>query len=337
MACHSEIGTIDDPLRAGVIDIGSNAIRLLIGSIDSSGKMKRILKKREAIRLGGDVFSQNLIPNKRMDEVVKAMSQFVEKFKEIQVDQIRAVATSAVREAHNKGDFVSRILQETGINIDIIDSHQESESILAAVNNIMQKKNQNLFIMDIGGGSVEFIFSSNGVMVDSISLPLGTVRMLKDIKGEERFHRKKFDHQYKLSFKCIKKFLKQAPPHTTFIGTGGNLECLGYLRKEVFKKTSHTRIRAHELDYLVNEFFCLNSAQRMKRFNLKKDRSDVILPASLLTQKVLRLTGQRKIIIPGVGLREGILVSLAVTSQDENLTCHRKHAGLEKMVCPNKE
>ena len=343
MACYSEtsIENLNPSLpRAGVIDIGSNAIRLLIGSIDSRGEMKRIIKKREAIRLGGDVFSQNLISNQRMDEVISAISQFTKDFKKNNVGSIRAVATSAVREAHNRDDFISRVFQETGINVDIIDGQQESKSILTAVYSTLQKKNQNLFIMDIGGGSVEFILSSHGAMTDSISLPLGTIRMLEDMEkegGRETIngeslrkidlkekngkgkdarkkgplsYRKKLGLHYESSLKSLKDFLKDSPKDFTFIGTGGNLECLGQLRKYIFKRTSHTKIKAHELDYIVDDLFNLNYEQRMKRFNFKKDRNDVILPASLLTQKVLKLTGQKTIHIPGVGLREGLLVSL---------------------------
>lgn len=319
MACDPEISVkkLEPPLRAGVIDIGSNAIRLLIGSIDAKGEIKRIIKKRAAIRLGEDVFSQNVISNEHIDRVIAAMSQFARDSKEAQVDQIQAVATSAVREAHNKEDFVSRIFKETGINIDIIDGHQESKSILAAVHNTLQqstlkKENQNLLIMDIGGGSVEFILGSNKVMVAFLSLPLGAVRMLKDIKKtKETQLRDQLNLQYEPSLERIKKFLRKAPKDITLVGTGGNLECLGYLRKEVFQKTSHNKIKSHELDNLVETLFHLNSEQRMERFNFKKDRNDVILPASLLTQKVVKLTNQKKVLLPGVGLCEGLLVSLA--------------------------
>ena len=307
-ACVEEINP--QPETAGVVDIGSNGIRLLIGHINSSGEIQITLKKREAIRLGGDVFSRNLISPQSINKVTMALSQFSEEFKKNQVHKVRAVATSAVREAHNKDDFVSHIKEVTGIPIHVIDGEQESQFILMAVSNALRKRKSNLLIMDIGGGSVEFILSSNGSMAKALSLPLGTVRMLKNVPPLSESYRERLDSAYESSLEPVKNFLKESPKEITFAGTGGNLECLGHLRQNFFKKILNTKIKSHELNTLVDELFRLNSDQRMQQFHFKKDRSDVILPASLLTQKMLQLTEQTKILIPKVGLREGVLISL---------------------------
>lgn len=300
-----ELRSRTPPPLEGVIDVGSNAIRFLIGYKNSEGGVTRVLKGRKPIRLGSEVFTQKLIPQNLIDQVVIAFTQFNRDFQRFRVHRVRAIATSAVRESQNKDDFLAQILDKTGITIEIIDGQQEAKLIMAAVRSKIQSKYPNLFIMDIGGGSVEFTLSSGNSLISTLSLPLGTIRTLESIKGE--VNRKSISLQYEASLQIIEKFLQKAPKEFVFVGTGGNLECLGSLRIKIFNKVSINKIKDTELSQLVDDFFTLNSIQRIKRFNFRPDRNDVILPASLLTQEILKITKQKKVLIPGMGLREGLI------------------------------
>lgn len=303
--------TIPHGLRAGVIDIGSNAIRLLIGNIETNGVVKKLVKIREPIRLGGDVFTKKIISKQKISSTINAFKKFVREFERNEVEKVRAVATSAVREADNKDSFVEKLYEETGIAIDVIGFEEESDLILNAVVSSLKVNGRRFVLMDIGGGSVEFILAQNGRLLDSISLPLGTVRLLDEMSAKPDV-RPYLEEKIQKYLPDVEKFFLQSDePIQYFVGTGGNMECLGQLRRNIFKKTSNSKIKSHELDYIVEELFLLSPERRMQRFSLRSDRNDVILPASLLSQKILKTLGLGRILLPGVGLREGVLLDLA--------------------------
>lgn len=293
----------------GVIDIGSNAIRMLIGQVPETGKIKRVMKHRVPIRLGHDVFVNGKISELNMHNTATAFSNFNKEFEKFGVEKVRVVATSAVREAENQVDFLEAILAETGLNVEIIDYKEEAQLIVQAAMNTLGIYDKPFLLMDIGGGSVEFIVGTLE-QNDVISLPLGTVRLLEMTKKSNSCRmelEKKIDEYSQQITQLISKFQGRV---TSFIGTGGNMECLGNLRRLLFRKESRFKVRYHELDYIVEELFRLNTASRMKKFELREDRADVILPASLLSQFVLSQLELDKILLPGVGLREGVLLSL---------------------------
>ena len=277
MACNSKTSVekvSSFSLRVGVVDIGSNAIRLIIGDINACGGIVTVLKRREAVRLGESVFRSQRLSDECMDRAVASISQFAEYFREFQVDKVRAVATSAVRNAMNKDEFISRVFQETGVSIDVIDGHQESKFILRSVREVIGPKD--LLIMDIGGGSVEFILSTQEKEFVAISLPLGAVRMIEDMKDQQADSNQSFrdalEKKYEDSLFCLNSFLASASHQLTLVGTGGNLECLGQLRKQVFQRKSHTKVKSHEIDLLVEELFALTFREILFKRRQKSHR-----------------------------------------------------------------
>ena len=270
----------------GVIDIGSNAIRLLIGQIENQ-EIKRLVKIREPIRLGADVFKKQEITQENIDKTVSAFQRFIPEFEKHGVEEVRIVATSAVREAKNKDQFVESLLAKTGLDVEIIDYKEESKVIFAAVCvSVPFQQDERVLLMDIGGGSVEFVIGENNQVLDMISLPLGTVRLLKNLEEDECL-RDHLAQRIDEGFLQLEKLLQKYGPIHQFVGTGGNMDCLGDLRKSIFQKTSSSKIKYHELDFIIEELFMCNSKRRIQKFSLRSDRSDVILPASLLSQKVL--------------------------------------------------
>lgn len=294
----------------GVVDIGSNGIRLLIGAVSASGQIKRLVKQRVSIRLGQDVFQNQSISRSSLERTTEAFLRFNREFSKHSVDKVRVVATSAVREADNRAQFVSHIREKTGLQVEVIDFREEAQLILNAVVTALPIQDRPFLLMDIGGGSVELILADRGKLKEVISLPLGTVRLLKGTSSSKAL-RAELESQISKQIPKVRRLIQSARrPIQFFIGTGGNMECLGDLRKFLLKKEAHTKIRSHELDYVVEELFLLSTEERIDKLNLRPDRADVILPASLLTQAVLKRLDLNQVILPGVGLREGVLLHL---------------------------
>jgi exopolyphosphatase/guanosine-5'-triphosphate,3'-diphosphate pyrophosphatase len=294
----------------GVVDIGSNGIRLLIGAVSDSGQIKRLVKQRVPIRLGKDVFQNQAISRASIEQTTEAFLRFNREFSKHSVEKVRVVATSAVREAQNQIQFVSHLREKTGLQVEVIDFKEEARLILNAVISVLPVKDRPFLLMDIGGGSVELILADRGKLKSVISLPLGTVRMLRGTSSSKALSDEMTAQIGKHSKKIRDLIGSSRSPIRYFIGTGGNMECLGDLRKTLLKKESRTKIRAHELDYIVEELFLLSTEDRIHRLNLRPDRADVILPASLLTQNVLARLQLNQVVLPGVGLREGVLLHL---------------------------
>ncbi len=302
-------GEFDKNAMCGVIDIGSNAIRMLIGQVTESGKIKKVMKHRVPIRLGHDVFVNGVISKNNLKKTVEAFETFNDDFNRFFVKKIRVVATSAVREASNQEEFLNAIYREVGLSIEVIDFHEEADLIVQAAMSALDLFDKTFLLMDIGGGSVEFVVGTHR-QNQAISLPLGTVRLLEMTQKASSCRMELEDKIDEFSAQ-IRRFIQKHPNTIThFIGTGGNMECLGYLRRLLFRRESRFKVRYHELDYIVEELFRLSSYSRMKKFELREDRADVILPASLLSQFVLCQLELDCILLPGVGLREGVLLSL---------------------------
>ena len=293
----------------GVVDIGSNAIRMLIGQVTESGNIKKVMKHREPIRLGHDVFVEGSISKNNLKRTAEAFEKFNRDFDRFGVEKIRVVATSAVREASNQKQFLDAVLGDSGLAVEIIEFKEEADLIVQAAMNTLDLYDKHFMLMDIGGGSVEFVVGTHR-QNHVISLPLGTVRLL-ELTRKSNSCRMELENKIDEFSAQIKQLIQEYPDAIThFIGTGGNMECLGYLRRLLFRKESRFKVRYHELDYIVEELFRLNSFSRMKKFELREDRADVILPASLLSQFVLSQLELDRILLPGVGLREGVLLSL---------------------------
>ncbi|MCB0391044.1 MAG: hypothetical protein KDD58_07130 [Bdellovibrionales bacterium] len=288
------------------IDVGSNAIRLLVGEVSKQGELIYIEKIREPVRLGGDVFSEGKISSAIESKALKAFKKFRKKMDQYAVDEVKAVATSAVREAENGLEFVEEIKSKVGIEIEVIDAIQEAELVQKAVDTKINCLNKNVLIMDIGGGSVEFIYSESDKIKAVDSFPFGTVRSLKKSIKNSKSIKETLEELNPL----LKNFFNTLPsPPDVFVGTGGNMVCMGYLRTQMFKKTNSQKIKRKELKTLIQELEKLSIQERQMKFRLKPDRADVILPASYAVFQVMEALDMNEMLIPQVGLREGVLIA----------------------------
>ena len=278
------------------IDIGSNAVRLLISNIIENGKkvkFKKVSLVRVPIRLGADVFVTGRISERNKRRLIDAMTGFKYLMKAHEIERYMAAATSAMREAENGKKIVEEIKKKTGINIQIIDGAKEAELIASTDLEDLLDRNRTYLYVDVGGGSTEFSIFYNGKKTASKSFKLGTVRLLKNMvdksewnKAEQwvKTHTKKYDKVY-------------------LIGSGGNIN-------KLFKMSGKVPGAPLSKVYLDAQYRFLKSMaykDRIKELDMNPDRADVIIPAAKIYRRAMQWSGAEKIYVPKIGLADGII------------------------------
>lgn len=298
-------------LAAG-IDIGSNAIRLVIGGLCPDGTLRVIEDRREAIRLGQDSFGGGQITPETTIRVVEAFDRFEKSIREHGVMAVRAVATSAMREAANRDDVIKQIRVQSGIGVEVIRGEEEAELIYAAVASAVDLRSGLALLIDIGGGSVEVTLVKEGDVVRSESAPMGTVRLLKLMEGQRRpvQYLNRLIREYAHGIKQQIAQELEGQKLQLAAGTGGNIESLGELRETYLKKRGTDEITVIELEDILEKLQELSYEERIETLNLKADRADVILPAAAVLLTILQQAKIPSLTIPHVGLKEGVLRKL---------------------------
>ena len=286
-------------MKFAAIDIGSNAVRLLFCNVYED-KGKTYFKKAELIRvpirLGEDSFLNKRISVKKADKLVTAMKAFKNLIDVYDAIDYRACATSAMRDAENGYDIVARVRKEAGIKIEIIDGKTEADIIYSNhIEEHLDKANNYLYI-DIGGGSTEItLFSKNKVVV-SQSFNIGTIRMLHE----------QIEKEYWNYFKNWIKEITSGYKPLIAIGSGGNIN---KLYKMIGRKPNKP-ISTLKIKNLYELLESHSYDERMQVFGLNPDRADVIIPASKILLTVLKKAEIEKIIVPQIGLSDGIVHQL---------------------------
>ncbi len=278
------------------IDIGSNAIRLMVNYVDNNNKVafKKAAFLRVPIRLGEDVFTVGKISDDKRQRLCDAMTTFSHVMKTYKVSKYRACATSAMREASNGAEVVEYIRELSGIQIEIISGQEEAQTIFEAgdVAGLMSAKESYIYV-DVGGGSTEVTIYSNNKRATSESFRLGTVRTISD--AVDKSEPKRF-----------KRWLEEvALPYrpTAIIGSGGNIN---KVHKLLLKKDREP-IRYIELKLLYNQINEMSYDERLRNMGLNTYRADVITPAMKLFLTVAKNCKVDQILVPKVGLADGII------------------------------
>jgi exopolyphosphatase/guanosine-5'-triphosphate,3'-diphosphate pyrophosphatase len=310
----------------GAIDLGSNAMRLAVGRFSPDGTYKILATHREPVRLGQDVFRTRRITPALMDQGVAGFLAFDKILRKYKVKMVRAVATSAMRDATNGTIFIERVARATGIRIEIISGDEEARLIHQAVSSVMNITAGTKLLIDIGGGSVELSLLHRGKVLFADSVPMGTVRLLEMLRGRKQPERvlKRLIRQYGQGIRRQLKRRIGSAKVSCAIATGGNVEALGELRKELLGEPSNELIRRSELQQIMEIVQSKSVRERIEHLNLRPDRADVIVPATALLLGILQEAGTSTLKIPHVGLREGILVDMF----EKNLE-HSREAPLE--------
>ncbi len=286
--------------KYAAIDIGSNAIRLLISTIIEKGEKPPQFKKtslvRVPIRLGADVFLNSEISEENLSRMKDAMTAFQLLMKTHKVTRYRACATSAMREANNGHEIAESLREDTGIEIQIIDGKDEAAIIASTDLRDLIDTDKTFLYVDVGGGSTEFTVFSNGRTVASKSFKLGTVRILNDMVRESIW-----DDVRKWIRKNTKKYEK-----LSLIGSGGNINSI--------YKTSGIKIgKPLSYFYLTDFYETLKSYtyhERIFELQMNPDRADVIIPATRIYLSAMKWSKAKNIYVPKIGLADGIIKSL---------------------------
>ncbi len=286
--------------KYAAIDIGSNAMRLLVSNIiEEEGKETQFSKSslvRVPIRLGQDAFTVGEISDENIERMVDAMKAYRLLMKVHRVEKFKACATSAMREAYNGKEVVEIIKRESGIEIDIIDGKTEAAIIASTdLHHLLRTENTYLYV-DVGGGSTEFSLFSGNKMVASKSFKVGTVRLLNDVVSE-------------IVWQEIEKWIRA---HTAdyeeviLIGSGGNIN-------KVFKMSGKLQEKPLSYIYLNGQYAMLagmSYEQRVYELGLNPDRADVIIPALRVYLNAMKWSGARQIYVPKIGLADGVIKAL---------------------------
>jgi len=280
----------------GAIDIGTNAARLLIGEIIQDRKksfVKKISYTRIPLRLGDDVFDTGKISKHKLEAFVKTMKTFGLISEIFEVSKLRAVSTSAMREAKNAEKVIQKIKKETGIDLEIISGQEEAELIFGAFDLLNLPVDLPFLVIDVGGGSTEISVFEKGNRVASRSFDVGTIRMLKSKVSKNVWTEIK---------QWIELYVDLSDEHQIF-GTGGNINKVHKLLSE----HDADSISLKDMRDLSDKLTFLSIEERMSEYKLKPDRADVIVPALEIYTYVLNELSAEKISVPKMGLSDGII------------------------------
>lgn len=282
------------------IDIGSNAVRLLIKELeeDNVPRFSKVLLLRVPLRLGFDVFANGRISEKKEKNMIRLMKCYKQLMKIYEVVDYRACATSAMRDAANGPQIIRDVEKKTGIRIEIIDGQEEARMIYNNHIENMKDRKGNFMYVDVGGGSTEINLLADGELVCSRSYNIGTVRMLNNAVEDSEKARIKRDM----------KDLTASYPGINIIGSGGNINKLFKMVKG--RDRRYPRMSVASLRELYDELRALSVEERMEIYALKPDRADVIVPAGDIFLTIADITGAQYIYVPVIGLADGIIDGL---------------------------
>tara|TARA_B100001121_G_scaffold310412_1_gene341275 strand:- start:954 stop:1838 length:885 start_codon:yes stop_codon:yes gene_type:complete len=287
-------------MKFAAIDIGSNAIRLLIEeSVIKSKKdfyFKKIALTRVPLRLGKDVFVNGFVSDSTISKLVKSFKAFQLLMDINEVNHYRACATSAMREASNSEFICKLLLEETGINLEIISGKEEARLIFSNFHLSSLDSNFNYVFIDVGGGSTELSLINKGVKIASKSFKIGSVRQLSgndilNVKEEMKL----WLNEHSLKNKKI-----------TAIGTGGSINKLYNLSQHNLQAP----LAFESLNQTLEIVKSYSYEERIRLLKLKPDRADVIVPSGEIYKLVMETTKSKKIIVPKFGLSDGIIYNL---------------------------
>jgi len=287
-------------LILAAIDIGSNAARLLINDVQKVKDGKAIFNKlnliRVPLRLGFDVFGSKVISPEKEIMLVETMKSFRHLMNAYKVEALKACATSAMRDATNAKEIIATVQKEAGILIEVIDGDMEANLIYE--NHVAENmdNDHSYMYIDVGGGSTEISFFSNGILIYKKSFNIGTIRILKNMVTDAHWE----------ELKNIIKVVTKDQKAVIAIGSGGNIN-------KVFSLSKRKEGRPLPLELLkeyLDELEPMTLKQRIAKYEFREDRADVIVPALQIYVNAMRWAGAQEIYVPKIGLADGLIQHL---------------------------
>ena len=282
------------------IDIGSNAARLLITDVQKERNGNVVFNKlnlvRVPLRLGFDVFGSKTISIEKKQMLVETMKSFRHLMNAYKVEGLKACATSAMRDAENAKEIIETVQQEAGILIEVIDGDMEANLIYE--NHVAENmdNDHSYMYINVGGGSTEISFFSNGILIYKKSFNIGTIRIIKNMVTTAHWE------ELKNTIKAVTKDQKAV----VAIGSGGNIN-------KVFSLSKRKEGRPLPLELLkeyLDELEPMTIKQRILKYSFRDDRADVIVPALQIYVNAMRWAGAQEIYVPKIGLADGLIQHL---------------------------
>jgi len=311
------------------IDVGSNTFRLLIGNVEEN-KLSDVLYERRITRLGEGVDQTGRLQNKNIEASLKALRGFSSTISRHGIKCSRAVGTSALREASNSDAFIKRVFDETGISIEVISGKKEAELTLKGILFLFPDSlstQHSLFIVDIGGGSTEWILCKDNLKIDTGGIPVGVIKLTRQFIKTDPVSDKDINE---LNRKIV-SYLADIKPgiekyvddHTLFIGTAGTFTTIAsidlgldtYSREKIHLH----RLPLNRLQEMSKKLLALPLKERKKIRGLEPERADLIIPGLQFTINVMEFFGFDELIVSDYGLLEGVL--LEINEKNISETC----------------
>lgn len=288
--------------KIAAIDIGSNAVRLAVAQHEGH-KLTITKKVRVPLRLGAEAFERGEFSTHTIQQAAHVFEELRTIIDHEHVEQFQAIATSAFRDCVNSKDLAVMVKRRSGINIEAIDGGLEANLVREAIQMKVDLEDKNTLLMDIGGGSMELSLMNRGVLSAAKSFDVGTVRLLKSDSD-----------LLAMKSPAIISFIKENQgknDYSRLIGTGGNFRAMLKLKKKITKLSKVEFVTPSELNDLYKIMTLTPFLKRIKKYDLRQDRADVIVPAMELTLLVAKQVGIKRIYAPNVGLIHGILARMA--------------------------
>ena len=321
------------PVQLAAIDAGSNAIRLVIARATSPKHIQILDCERAAVRLGHNAFTRRVISGDTISRAARAFRQFRDRMDQYNVGAYRAVATAAAREARNYRRLMDRVQRKAGIELEVISSEEEARLVCSAAQWALGDRVQPRLIFDLGGGSLELNFYQRGVLEQRIGLPLGTIRLMETFSIEGVIDE---DNANRLRHHVL-ALLRSAMPspprlsRSIAVACGGNAEALVRLAAGPMVErvpTMNTRLLRDQTWRML----ALDVPGRMRVFRIRKDRAEVIGIAAIIINTLAKWLDLHTMLVPGVGVREGILLDLVAEQYSVRTTSEEEKGRASELL-----
>ena len=300
--------------RVGSIDIGTNTVRLLILETKPDGSLHEVGQVRAITRLGKGMDTEKKLLGDRMDETISVLTKFRDECRKFEPLIIRAVATSAVREAGNQKDFVSRAKKEAGLEIDVISWEEEADLMVKGVLWKLPNIEKDILVFDIGGGSTEFILARDRKIVSAVGTQLGTVRLTEKFISHHPIdvnEYKALETHFRRELNVVKEKLSGSPPEV-LVGTAGTVTTLAAIDGDVYPydpEIIHGRsLTFNRVEELLEDLKNKSLPERSAIRAIEKGREDLIIVGGALVLETMRVFECNLLIVSEHGLREGLVL-----------------------------
>lgn len=295
------------------IDFGTNTARLLVADKHSANSFEHILIEREIVRMGGGFSTECGLSGEAVQRGLACLKRFAEILAQHDVACVRAVATSAVRDAVNGQEFIETVRQQTGISLTVIDGEREGALTLAGVIAGLDSTPDNLLVFDVGGGSTEYTLAEGGVARFIRSLPLGVVRLTEGKSSTAEIQRKISKELGLLQEELLRSAVSIRPEQTLLVGTAGTATTLAAIKLRMdsydYRKVNNSWLTLEEIRTIYGELLPLSPQERVKIPGLEKGREDLIIAGTLLTMQTMEQFGFTSMKVSDYGLLEGLIVA----------------------------